>query len=200
MEYIVGQFENMTSYLAAPDAQTKESTEDLFSGAESPRAKSPQLAARTIQVDEGYMAEVQKYIEGVQTYTADLKRRFDEAKALNGIQLAIIDDLRKEMSAVQQNLETSLDQSPPRRRRASSPGRKEVDSSWESIETAVEEPEEEIDIKPSRIKPTLVDSGTQTKDCRKVIVVRKSAQPTQRGFWTSLYEALDGFGDDLHER
>lgn len=41
MEYIVGQFENMTSYLAAPDAQTKKGTDDLFSGLDSPRPASP---------------------------------------------------------------------------------------------------------------------------------------------------------------
>ncbi|KAJ4342337.1 hypothetical protein N0V95_006960 [Ascochyta clinopodiicola] len=197
MEYIVGQFENMTSYLAAPDAQTKESTEDLFSGAESPRPTSPDLQAASAEPESSYMAEVGKYIEGVQIYTADLKRRFDEAKALNEIQLAIIDDLRKDMRAIQQNMQQA---SPRKQRRASSPGRKDVASSWGSIATAVADSEEEDDPKITASKATMVESSTQTDEYRRFVVARKPAQAVQGGFWTALYEALDVFGDDLHER
>jgi hypothetical protein len=46
MEYIVGQFENMTSYLAAPDAQSKRGTDDLFAGVDSPRPASPEPQAQ----------------------------------------------------------------------------------------------------------------------------------------------------------
>ncbi|KAF2622579.1 hypothetical protein BU25DRAFT_415078 [Macroventuria anomochaeta] len=200
MEYIVGQFENMTSYLAAPDVQTKEGTEDLFSGGDLPRPASPQPNAKVTEDDGSYMAEVGKYIEGVQIYTADLKRRFDEAKALNEIQLAIIDDLRRDMHAVQQNMQDSLHSSPREQRRASSPGRKDVDSSWESMETAVDDAEDEDNSKVATPKPTVVDSVTQTDGCRRLIVARKPKQPVQRSFWTALYEALDGFSDHLHER
>lgn len=202
MEYVVGQFENMTSYLAAPDAQTKKSTEDLFSGASSPRTKSPTLGAASAHPESSYMAEVGRYIEGVQIYTADLKRRFDEAKALNEIQLAIIDDLRKNMSSIQQNMQDSLDLSPRKQGRVSSPSQRPVESSWESISTAVADAEDEAEHTPkaSQSKSTMVESSTQTDNCRRLVVARKPVQPVQRGFWTALYEALDGFGDDLHER
>jgi hypothetical protein len=203
MEYIVGQFENMTSYLAAPDAQSKRGTDDLFAGVDSPRPASPEPQAQ--EEDSSYMAEVAKYIEGVQIYTADLKRRFDEAKALNEIQLTIIDDLRKDMSAVQQNMQDSLESSPrtPRRvmpRRVSSAGRKDVDSSWESIETAVDDAEGADDLQAAAPKFGMVESSTQTDECKKLAVARKPARPVQRGFWSAVYEALDSFSDDLHER
>lgn len=204
MEYVVGQFENMTSFLSAPDAQTKRSTDDLFSGSDSPRISSPKPKAAFEELDSSYMAEVGKYIEGVQIYTADLKRRFDEAKALNEIQLAIIDDLRRDMNSIQQGMQDSLDLSSRQQRRARSPGRKNVDSSWASIATAVEDCEDENDDRnvstPSKSRGIMVESGTQTDDYGKLVVVRKPVQPVQQGFWTALYEALDVFGDDLHER
>lgn len=197
MEYIVGQFEAMTSYLAAPDAQTKKGADDLFSGSDSPRPASPMPAAQVTEDDGSYMAEVGKYIEGVQIYTADLKRRFEEAKALNAIQLAIIDGLRNDMNAVQQNMQVSLDSSPSQPRGAR---RKDVDSSWESIETAVNDVDGDEDTKVATAKPAMVECGTQTEGTRTLVTARKLAQPVQRGFWSALYEALDGFSDDLHER
>lgn len=204
MEYIVGQFENMTSYLTAPDAQTKKSADDLFSGGDSPCLTSPKSKTRVSEGEGSYMAEVGKYIEGVQIYTADLKRRFDEAKALNEIQLAIIDDLRRDMNDVQQNMQGSLNQSSRKQSGVVSPGQKDVDSSWESIETAVADPgyedENEDEFKASDPRAAMVESGTQTDDCRRLVVARKPVQPVQRSFWTALYEALDGFSDDLHER
>lgn len=195
----MGQFEAMTSYLAAPDAQTKKGADDLFSGSDSPRVASPKLAAQGTEVDGSYMSEVGKYIEGVQIYTADLKRRFEEAKALNEIQLAIIDDLRKDMNAVQQNMQESLESSPPKQA-TSVPSGKDVESSWESIETVVDDMNESSVMKSLTPKPAMVESGTQTEDFRRIISVRKPIRPVQRGFWTALYEALDGFSDDLHER
>lgn len=204
MEYIVGQFENMTSYLTAPDAQTKESTEDLFLVPDSPYVDSPRPKAEVTEDYCNYMSEVGKFIEGVQIYTADLKRRFDEAKALNEIQLAIIDGLRKDMNAVQQSMQDSLDQSPRNQGRTSSPSQRDVDSSWESIETVVADiedgDEDEGHTKTTRPRPVMVESGTQTEDYRRITIARKPVQPVQRGFWTALYEALDGFGNDLHER
>ena len=199
MEYIVGQFENMTSYLTAPDAQTKKATDDLFGG-DSPYPESLMPRANVAGDDGSYMAEVGRYIEGVQIYTADLKRRFDEAKALNEIQLAIIDGLRKEMRVVQQSMQDPLDQSPQKQRRASSPSLKDVNSSWESIETAVDDAGDEGDLKVATPKPAMTDSSTQTEDVRRLVVARKPVKPTQCGFWASLYEALDSFSDDLHER
>lgn len=197
MEYIVGQFEAMTSYLAAPDAQTKKGADDLFSGSDSPRPASPKPATQVAEADGSYMAEVGKYIEGVQIYTADLKRRFAEAKALNKIQLAIIDELRKDMNAVQQNMQDSLYSSASQPRGAS---QKAVDSSWESIETAVNDVDENQDLKTATSKPVMVESGTQTDGPKRLVTVGKPTQPVRRGFWTALYEALDSFSDDLHER
>jgi hypothetical protein len=200
MEYIVGQFENMTSYLAAPDSQTKKSAEELFSCTNSPRAMSPGLEKQTAETNQDYVAEVGKYIEGVQIYTADLKKRFDEVKALNRIQLGVINDLRKKMNAVQQDMQKSLDQSHRKDRRASSPDQKHIDSSWESIENdpqSQEGIEDRDSTTTSAPKSTMKESGTQTEDCRRVVFARK---PERVGFWTSFYEALDGFGDDLHER
>ncbi|KAJ8111410.1 hypothetical protein OPT61_g5995 [Boeremia exigua] len=199
MEYIVGQFENMTSFLAAPDAQTKKGADDLFSGADSPRPASPKPTTHIAEDDSSYMAEVGKYIEGVQIYTADLKKRFEEAKALNEIQLTIIDGLRRDMNAMQQNMQDSLYFSPSNRRRASTPGPRNVDSSWGSIETAVDNVEEADNSKAAPPKPTMVESSTQTDERRTTVSTRKSLQPVRRGFWTVLYEALDEFSDDLHE-
>lgn len=200
MEYIVGQFENMTSYLAAPDAQTKRGTDDLFSGGDSPRPTSPQLTADVLEEDSSYISEVGRYIEGVQIYTADLKQRFEEAKALNEIQLAMIDNLRKDLSAVQHNMQDSLDLSPVQQTHAESPGQKDVDSSWESIETAVNDVEDEDSSEAPWVhKSAMVESGTQTDEPKTLAVPRRPVPLVRRGFWAALYEALDGFSEDLHE-
>ncbi|KAF1344360.1 hypothetical protein EJ07DRAFT_160644 [Lizonia empirigonia] len=158
----IAHFENLTSTRELTDDQmeyvTKKSTEDLFSGASSPRTKSPTLGTASADPESSYMAEVGRYIERVQIYTADLKRRFDEAKALNEIQLAIIDHLRKDMSS-------------------------------DTAEHA------------GLAGPKPAKAGRhQTDNCRRLVVVRKPVQPVQQGFWTALYEALDGFGNDFHER
>ena len=200
MEYIVGQFENMTSYLAAPDAQTKRGTDDLFSGGDSPRPASPRLTADFVEEDNSYISEVGRYIEGVQMYTADLKERFEEAKALNEIQLSIIDNLRKDLDAVQRNMHDSLDLSPVQQTHAERPGQKDVGSSWESIETAVNDAEDEDCSKVHVHKPAMVESGTQTDQLPKSLAVPRRPVPlVRRGFWAALYEALDGFSEDLHE-
>ncbi|KAH6618886.1 hypothetical protein C7974DRAFT_38977 [Boeremia exigua] len=197
MEYIVGQFENMTSFLAAPDAQTKKGADDLFSGGDSPRPASPKPTAHVIEDNSNYMAQVGKYINDVQIYTADLKRRFEEAKALNEIQLAIIDGLRKNANAVKQNMQESLDISP------SKSGSRDVGSSWESMDTAVDDVEAYNPKATTPLRPAMVESGTQTDERKKLVPARKPAQPAppmRRGFWIALCEALDGFSDDLHER
>jgi hypothetical protein len=85
-------------------------------------------------------------------------------------------------------------------RRVSSAGRKDVDSSWESIETAVDDAEGADDLQAAAPKFGMVESSTQTDECKKLAVARKPARPVQRGFWSAVYEALDSFSDDLHER
>jgi hypothetical protein len=200
MEYIVEQFENMTSYLAAPDAQTKRGTDDLFSGGDSPRLASSQLTADVVEEDSSYVSEVGRYIEGVQIYTADLKQRFEEVQALNEIQLSMIDNLRKDLNAVQQNMHDSLGLSPVQQTHEECPGQKDVDSSWESIETAVNDAEDEDGSKAHTHKSAMIESGTQTDEPPKTRAVPRRPVPlVRRGFWTALYEALDGFSEDLHE-
>ncbi|KAF3008892.1 hypothetical protein E8E13_011161 [Curvularia kusanoi] len=199
MEYIVGQFENMTSYLSAPDAQTKKGTDDLFFGGDSPRPASPESVADHAEKDESYIAEVGKYIEGVQIYTAELEKRFEETKALNEIQLAIIDNLRRDLDAAQQNMQSSLDTSMLQQTHVESLDRKNVNSSWESIETAVGDVEDENRPEAKVHKSAMVESGTQTDKPVALAVPHRTVPLVRRGFWAALYEALDGFSDDLHE-
>lgn len=196
MEYIVGQFENMTSYLAAPDAQSKKGTDDLFSGADSPRPASPNPATETTE-DSSYITEVGRYIEDVQLYTTELERRFQETKALNEIQLTIIDGLRKELAAGQQNMQNPLTSNvsePDTSRRT------KIDSSWGSIETAVDDNNDQLSSSKVGLREaTMIESSTQTEESKNTAMPRKPVPVARRGFWTALYEALDGFSDDLHE-
>lgn len=117
MEYIVGQFEAMASYLSAPDAQTRGTDEHLFTDHDQGLgiAKAldelildTDLEAEASQVNADYAAEVERYIAGVRKYIEDLKMRMDEVKTLNSIQLDVIQDLRSQMKTVQQGMQSSL--------------------------------------------------------------------------------------------
>lgn len=121
MEYIVGQFEAMASYLSAPDAQSRGTDEHLFSdqdlglgglGITANPDASPitdtSLEANPASVNEQYVAQVETYITGVQKYIQDLKMRMDEVKTLNSIQLDVIHDLRCQMKTVRQGMRSSL--------------------------------------------------------------------------------------------
>lgn len=98
MEYIISQFEAMTSYLSAPEAQTKQSDDHLFSELENSFIveKSRSL---TKEEAEAYVAAVGEYIEGVERHHKDMKMRFEEVKELNGIQFEIIADLQQQLRA-----------------------------------------------------------------------------------------------------
>ncbi|KAF2866178.1 hypothetical protein BDV95DRAFT_599186 [Massariosphaeria phaeospora] len=112
MEYIVSQLESLTSYLSAPESQSRPSDDHLFpeldppdspdalgiSGA-SPASKADRASQTEDAFDEQsvYVSEVGKYIEGVQKHSRDLGDRLEEVKQLNSIQLEIIDDLRLEL-------------------------------------------------------------------------------------------------------
>lgn len=113
MEYIITQFEAMTSYLSAPEAQSKQLDEHLFSELEKAEGgdKSPSQAL-TKEEAEAYVAEVGNFIKGVNDHAAELKTRLDEVKQLNEIQMDVISDLRNELrksreaqSKLQQELE-----------------------------------------------------------------------------------------------
>ncbi|KAJ4368767.1 hypothetical protein N0V83_005849 [Neocucurbitaria cava] len=120
MEYIVGQFEAMASYLSAPESQTKTTEEHLFDegheGAGLGISREPETkdqeqgggGEQGVGVSNEYIAEVGRYIAGVQKYIEDLKMRLDEVKTLNSIQLDVITDLRRQMKTVRQGMRSSL--------------------------------------------------------------------------------------------
>jgi hypothetical protein len=125
MEYIVAQFEAMTSYLSAPESQTRTTDEHLFSEQElepEPEPSSTGLGIiepqdahtdndKTISraAHDAYVAEVGSYIEGVKGYIKDLKMRLDEIRTLNSIQLDVINGLRQQMRTVRRGMRSSID-------------------------------------------------------------------------------------------
>lgn len=91
LEYIISQFEAVSSYLAAPEAQSRQTDDHLFDF----ELGLPGVP-RGLVADE-YVHEVQKFIEGVKRSSKALQDRFDEVRMLNEIQLEIIKDLRREL-------------------------------------------------------------------------------------------------------
>jgi len=114
MEYIVGQFEAMAAHLSTPETQADGANELYFSdpdqglGIRQAEEKGDPTEAAT-QFPEAYVAEVGNYIEGVQKTICDLKKRLDEFKTLNSIQLDVIEDLRQQMRLVRQGLRDELE-------------------------------------------------------------------------------------------
>ncbi|KAI8934998.1 hypothetical protein NX059_008664 [Plenodomus lindquistii] len=116
MEYIVGQFEAMASYLSAPDAQSR--NDHLFNDLENGLGITKTSEAAIDQpkpakeMNEEYIAEVGRYIESVRGHVSALKMRLDEVKMLNSIQLDVIQDLRNQMQSVKQGMQTTLQAAP----------------------------------------------------------------------------------------
>lgn len=225
MEYIVGQFEAMASFLSAPEAQTKTTDEHLFSdpehglgntSAEDSQRADEDLAAKSAQVNQEYVAEVGRYIDGVKKYIEDLKMRLDEVKTLNSIQLDVIYDLRRQMRTVRQGMRSSLSMredyqkaeeqlsqlDDPQTDNESAHGEHVPKQfgleSWETIHEPL--------LSPSDCEHTTREIGTQTPPdynltCtprrRVITIIRK---PETRSFWSSFAEALDQFGDLLLEQ
>lgn len=170
MEYIIAQFEAMTSYLSAPEAQSRQSDDHLFPELDVPLSGTGLGITARKELDtpkheeetkaegpsEEYVAEVSNYIEGVRRYTEDLRMRMDEVKQLNGIQLDIINDLRKELRDLHLKLEIEI--------------QKEADSEDKSTE--------ELE-KPETPKETTVSVK----------------EPKKSPFWAAFGDALDAFGD-----
>ncbi|CAE7023228.1 hypothetical protein CFE70_003258 [Pyrenophora teres f. teres 0-1] len=114
MEYIVGQFEAMAAHLSTPEAHADGTNELYFSDPgqglciQQTEVKGEPTETQT-QFPEAYVAEVGNYIEGVQKTICDLKKRLDEFKTLNSIQLDVIEDLRQQMRLVRQGMRDELD-------------------------------------------------------------------------------------------
>ena len=114
MEYIVGQFEAMAAHLSMSEAQPDGMNERYLSdpdqglGIRQAEEKGDPMEAKTL-FPEAYVAEVGNYIEGVQKTICDLKKRLDEFKTLNSIQLDVIEDLRQQMKIVRQGMRDELE-------------------------------------------------------------------------------------------
>ena len=112
MEYLVSKFEEMARFLSAPEAQSKQTDDHLFSDVDAPhdatglgianeesmRPYSSPANDDDLALSQGYVLEVGKYIENVKMHVQDLTMRMDEVKQLNSIQLDIISDLRRELN------------------------------------------------------------------------------------------------------
>lgn len=108
MEYLITKFEEMAGFLSAPDSQSKQTDDHLFSEPDGPSdatglgivsedAAKHSVDAYDLALSQGYVLEVGKYIESVRAHVQDLTMRMDEVKQLNSIQLDIISDLRKDL-------------------------------------------------------------------------------------------------------
>lgn len=117
MEYIVRQFEAMATHLSTGETYAKECDEQGFavskSGSRIMQAADCEdgLADAKSLYHQAYVAEVGNYVESVQKCINELKKRLDEVKTLNSIQLDVIDDLRKQMKSVRQNMREELERS-----------------------------------------------------------------------------------------
>ncbi len=216
MEYIVGQFEAMASYLAAPEPQSKTTGDDLFAEhahglgikdvPDTYGDSSSELSATSEPVDPSYVAQVGRYIESVQKHIEDLKMRLDEAKMLNSIQLDVIDDLRRQMRSVSRGLQTEL--STLSEEELVIPLRNllpEIDDDEDNYED-IDEDDDEEDKRFVQDSWETVDDPvpspeqvSSTPPAPKDDSITTVSKPERRGFWTSFTEALDEFGSLLLE-
>ncbi|KAF1852185.1 uncharacterized protein K460DRAFT_362954 [Cucurbitaria berberidis CBS 394.84] len=228
MEYIVGQFEAIASYLSAPESQTRKTDEQLSAEQEgstglgiTSSTEATRDSQTSVQVNEEYVAEVGRYIAGVKTYIEDLKMRLDEVKTLNSIQLEVIDDLRRQMKTVRQEMRTSLDMRKDLDQaeaeladigdgqsndelEGAAPGREQKEFGLESWETIANDDASS----PRRCPPNGTDEISKSRREEKLSktedpcppppprrkVRRILRRPQQQSFWQALAEALDAFG------
>lgn len=106
MEYLIAQFEAMTSYLSAPESQSKQSDEHLFSEGDTGDTVDSGSQSMDLTQEEAaaYVAAVGEYITGVQQHAADMKTRLDEVKLLNDLNLELIADLNHQLREKDQQL------------------------------------------------------------------------------------------------
>lgn len=223
MEFIVRQFEAMTSYLSAPDSQTRTTDDHLFSepdtaaetglGISEPAAGRASTSGSVSNEAHGaYVAEVEAYIHGVKKYISDLSMRLDEVKTLNSIQLDVIADLRRQMKTVRSDMRSSLDMRSDmnmvdgelarlqeQHGRDSKMAQKEFGlDSWVTL-VDDEDPSQsmQLDSIKKTQEPERQATASSSPAKRRVIhIVRK---PERRSFWTSFGQALDSFGALLRE-
>jgi hypothetical protein len=218
MEFIVRQFEAMTSFLSAPASQAWNIDHHVFSGQEQSAGAGLGIAdadgVRRARLDhisreahEAYVTEVGTYIASVKKYVEDLKMRMDEVKTLNSIQLDVITDLRRQMKTVRRDLRSTLDMRDDVKmveeelgRLAVAEGHKDsTEFGLDSWMTLVDE-----DNAPARVdfnededakdKQPSTSAGPRRK---LITIIRK---PEKKSFWASIGEALDLFGQDLLEQ
>jgi hypothetical protein len=210
MEFIVRQFEAMTSYLSAPDAQTRTTDDHLFSDPELPpnaglgigdNARMEKTDSVSKEAHDAYVTEVGHYIAGVKKYIQDLKMRLDEVKTLNGIQLDVINDLRRATKIARRSMRSSLDL------------RDDVKMVDEELERLAEEraaPKKQFGLDScltlvegdSGLEPAEKDIQAPTKPSprsrrRVITIVRKPERA--RSFWGSFGQALDSVSELLHD-
>lgn len=210
MEYIVGQFEAMAACLSAPDAQSRDTDEHLFAEPENSVHTMPAEKSTNQELNEEYMTEVGRYIQGVRRYVADLKMRMDEVKMLNTIQSRVIQDLVGQVETVK----ASLQHSPSTDRDTDSFGQDAQDDEHhhqpfgtESTATLVNPslPSSQIlemppvGSKPSRhvgFDPSHLPAPRRR---RTLTIIHCPPPPPHRSFWSSFAEALDSFGNIIFE-
>lgn len=188
MEYLVNKFEEMAQFLSAPEAQSRQSDDHLFSELDTPSPPSglgimtfnDEKKPQVMHGVEDYVIQVGKFIEGVRKHTEDLKMRMDEIKQLNSIQVDIIEDLRRGMRT------KSLELSEERRRNESLEKLRALETR-STLET-LKLPEKQSSPGPDMI----AKEGKDTVPSGKKI-------PQQLGFWAAVGEALDAVGAMLHE-
>jgi hypothetical protein len=228
MEYIVGQFESMAAHLSAPEAQSKETDEELFADAEHDEEEVEEAEVHTeseVLAEEklhhqAYVEEVGNYVAGVQKYILDLRMRMDEIKTLNSIQLDVINDLRKQMKIIRQSMREELEERPDEDMDATladltadanfgKKGQEERKGLAESWQTLVEEEDlsQEVCLEYSKLLRNTVEkltseppspSPSPTPNKRRVVTIVQRP-PRGRSFWASLGEAVDAVSNMLLE-
>jgi hypothetical protein len=227
MEFIVRQFEAMTSYLSAPESQSRTTDDHLFSELEQPSATGLGITnkddARAENSDyiskaahEAYTIQVGTYIQGVKKYIEDLKMRLDEVKTLNSIQLDVITDLRRQMRTVGRDMRTKLDMrdgvnmveeelaklAVAERSNDLTGPQKPRQFGMDSWVTLVDEDNADIhSTQPTQeSKEGRADQQVATSSPtsrRRLITIVRKSE--KRSFWSSIGQALDSFGDLIRE-
>lgn len=207
MEYIVGQFEAMASYLSAqsadhdadkspcPSPDTKHTTDAATKDAQDPSSSPHDDAAP--HVPKEYVVQVEQYVGAVAKYIRDLQQRMEEVKTLNEIQFQVIDELRQQAKSTQQDMKTSLDA--PRSQEDTNAVHGEDEEKQQH--NAQPNAREDVDNKQKHddITPSTREFSTQTSfppspssspRARKVVTIRQ--RPAS--IWASIGDALDEFG------
>ncbi|KAF2005187.1 hypothetical protein P154DRAFT_354219 [Amniculicola lignicola CBS 123094] len=137
---------------------------------------APGCAADSLTSPEAahYIQEVGLYIEEVKKNAADLKKRFDEVKQLNDIQLECIAELRRQLAEA--------------RLAADSPETNSLHKA-EKPSAIVPEPEEPAATEPEAEEPVATEpEAAKTVD-----------KPSKWQFWGAFKDALDMVGEMLFE-